>query len=118
MPHSAGESGTIRVRFAPHLRTMTEAVAFEGAGDSGRENGPTIYEGKGAVFSGGRRITGWKQDGAVWVAKEVSAFEQLWVNGRRAIRARTPNATESAAGAINSACFSAKSQVGSETFPA
>lgn len=50
------------------------------------------------VFNGGRRIAGWQRgaDG-VWTAKvnEVAAgrwyFEQLWVNGHRAIRARSPN---------------------------
>ncbi|MEI2722492.1 MAG: right-handed parallel beta-helix repeat-containing protein [Verrucomicrobiota bacterium] len=50
------------------------------------------------VFNGGRRIAGWQRgtDG-VWTAtvSEVAAgrwyFEQLWVNGHRATRARTPN---------------------------
>jgi hypothetical protein len=50
------------------------------------------------VFTGGRRIAGWQRgaDG-VWTANvsEVAAgrwyFEQLWVNGRRATRARSPN---------------------------
>lgn len=51
------------------------------------------------VFSGGRRITGWQQaEGGLWKADlpEVRAgnwyFEQLWVNGVRATRARSPNA--------------------------
>ena len=50
------------------------------------------------VFSAGRAITGWKKsDGALWVADIPEArdgkwrFEQLWVNGQRATRARTPN---------------------------
>lgn len=53
------------------------------------------------VLSGGRRITGWKQterDGKkLWVAEipEVGAgkwfFRELWVNHRRAVRARYPN---------------------------
>jgi len=50
------------------------------------------------VFSGGRLIGGWTRgsDG-VWQTRipDVAAgkwyFEQLWVNGRRATRARTPN---------------------------
>ncbi|MHC4743578.1 MAG: right-handed parallel beta-helix repeat-containing protein [Planctomycetota bacterium] len=51
-----------------------------------------------AVFSGGRRITGFKEgkDG-VWEVKVPDLgtgewyFEQLFVNGERAVRARTPN---------------------------
>lgn len=52
---------------------------------------------QGAVMSGGLKISGWKQgDDGLWFA-EVDAtkmygfrFEQMYVNGRRAIRARTP----------------------------
>lgn len=50
------------------------------------------------VISGGRPITGWRQaDGGVWTTRIPEAatgewrFEQLFVNGRRAVRARTPN---------------------------
>jgi hypothetical protein len=53
--------------------------------------------GASPIFSGGERITGWKQRDGLWVASvtEVKsggrAFEQLWINGRRATRARHPN---------------------------
>jgi len=53
--------------------------------------------GASPVFSGGERITGWKERDGLWVASipEVKAgkraFEQLWINGRRATRARHPN---------------------------
>ena len=45
------------------------------------------------VLSGGARITGWtaRPDG-VWCAKAPFFFESLFVNGRRAVRAREPNA--------------------------
>ncbi len=50
------------------------------------------------VFTGGRRITGWQQGpNGAWTVNvpEVAAgrwyFEQLWVNGHRATRARSPN---------------------------
>jgi hypothetical protein len=53
------------------------------------------------LLSGGRRITGWKQIERVgkkmWAAEvpEVRTgswfFHELWVNGRRAVRARYPN---------------------------
>ncbi len=60
----------------------------------------TIEAAPGAhpILSAGRRITGWHVGpGGVWSAQvpDVAAgkwyFEQLWVNGKRAVRARTPN---------------------------
>jgi hypothetical protein len=79
---------------------MTAPVVFA-PGDSGTEECPVTYEaapGAKPIFSGGRVITGFKpgKDG-VWTAHvpEVKQgrmyFEQLWVNGRLATRARTPN---------------------------
>jgi len=69
--------------------------------DSGTAAGPVVWRsapGETAVLSGARVITGWQlgDDGA-WFADlpEVKAgrwhFRQLFINGRRAIRARTPN---------------------------
>ncbi|MCU0913379.1 MAG: hypothetical protein MUC88_02315, partial [Planctomycetes bacterium] len=69
--------------------------------DSGTERSSVVYEaapGTRPVFTGGRTITGFAPtpDGA-WKVRvpEVAAgqwyFEQLFVNGRRAVRARTPN---------------------------
>jgi len=71
------------------------------AEDSGTKNCPITYEAGSradAIFSGGRRVIGFKPgfDG-LWTAyiPEVASgklyFEQLWVNGRRAVRAKTPN---------------------------
>lgn len=68
--------------------------------DGGTATAPITYEaaeGAVPVFSGGQQIRGWRQDGDVWtvelddVASGVWYFEQLWINGRRAVRARTPN---------------------------
>ncbi len=69
--------------------------------DSGTPTCPISYEaapGAKPCFSGGRPITGFKKgEDGVWTAHlpEVAAgnwyFEQLWVNGRRAVRARSPN---------------------------
>jgi len=69
--------------------------------DSGSRRFPISYEaapGARPIFSGGRVITGFTQSAdGLWTAKvpEVAAgkwyFEQLFVNGRRATRARTPN---------------------------
>lgn len=61
----------------------------------------SAYEGETPIFSGGRRIVGWQQGKwngkIVWSAEipEVRegrwSFRQLFVNGRRATRARHPN---------------------------
>ena len=69
--------------------------------DSGTETSPLIIrseDGARALFRGGIRVTGWEKAGPnLWkafipqVAFYDSYFEQLYVNGRRAIRARTPN---------------------------
>ncbi len=55
-------------------------------------------EGETAVISGGRRISGWKeQKNGTWtvmlppVKAGQWSFRNLWVNGRRATRARHPN---------------------------
>ena len=69
--------------------------------DSGRERGTVTYAaypGERPVLSGGQRITGFQVDAAgLWTTKVPELrgrpwrFEQLYVNGRRAVRARTPN---------------------------
>ncbi|MBN1443880.1 MAG: right-handed parallel beta-helix repeat-containing protein, partial [Planctomycetes bacterium] len=69
--------------------------------DSGTESAPIVYEaaaGARPVFTGGRRIRGFRPaGGGLWSARipEVAAgewmFEQLWIDGRRAVRARSPN---------------------------
>lgn len=69
--------------------------------DGGPENAPLIIrseEGKKVIFRGGVPITGWETvNDKLWrafvpqVAWYDSYFEQLYVNNRRAMRARTPN---------------------------
>ncbi|MBM3500564.1 MAG: right-handed parallel beta-helix repeat-containing protein [Armatimonadetes bacterium] len=69
--------------------------------DSGSAKTPTVFAafpGERPIVSGGRRIEGWRKgEGEMWVAAipEVARggwyFRQLFVNGRRATRARTPN---------------------------
>jgi hypothetical protein len=50
------------------------------------------YPGERPILSGGRRITGWqKGKGALWTAPAPFTFRQMFVSGRRAQRARTPN---------------------------
>ncbi len=70
-------------------------------GDGGSVNAPLIIrgeEGKKVIFRGGVPVTGWETvNDRLWrsfvpqVAWYDSYFEQLYVNGRRAIRARTPD---------------------------
>ena len=62
---------------------------------------PMVFEGDGGekpVISGGIRLTGWERTKEGWWRCRVPqagvykwCFEQLYVNGRRAVRARTPN---------------------------
>ena len=90
----------VRVVFADGAYPITAAVTFTPA-DSGTASSPTTFEaapGALPVIEGGRRIHGFQvgSDGRwVTVIPEVRAgkwmFEQLFVNGRRATRARTPN---------------------------
>ena len=65
--------------------------------DSGTKESPTIIRSVGdekVVLSGGICINGWKKQGKVWVADvpEFNGrpldFRQLWVNGKKAVRAR------------------------------
>ncbi len=80
--------------------------------DSGTETSPTLVEaapGERPVLSGGIPVTGWQKAteripglpsaarGKVWVAEapvvggRILEFRQLWVNERKAVRARQPN---------------------------
>jgi hypothetical protein len=63
--------------------------------DSGNDNYSVIYAaypGEKVVISGGVGINNWKKHGnGIYKAKVALDFRQLYVNGQRAIRARTPN---------------------------
>lgn len=49
------------------------------------------YPGETAIISGGKRITGWTQEGDKWKAPSQGInTRQLYVSGKRAVRARTP----------------------------
>lgn len=73
---------------------LTSTLAF------GKEDSQIAFEAAPdatPVFTGGKTITGWKQaEGGLWKATLPEAdkawkFEQLWINGRRATLARSPN---------------------------
>jgi hypothetical protein len=96
----AGVTGPIRVLIHSGNYRITGPLAL-GPEDGGSAAAPITYEavepGK-AIFDGGRLIKGWSRgpDG-MWSApiprhsSDTWRFEQMWVNGRRAVRARTPN---------------------------
>jgi hypothetical protein len=58
------------------------------------DSGTRIVGGEGVILSGGVQITGWRKKGRLWVADvplwngRPLEFRQLWVNGRKAVRAR------------------------------
>ncbi|BCM90704.1 hypothetical protein IAD21_02564 [Abditibacteriota bacterium] len=90
----------IHVVVAQGSYVITQPLVFEPQ-DSGTAQTPISYEAASnahPVIDGGRTVTGWKRgvDG-IWTTQipDVKAgqwyFEQLWVNGKRAPRARTPN---------------------------
>ncbi len=65
--------------------------------DSGTKESPTIIRSVGdekVILSGGISINGWKKQRKVWVADvpvfngRPLDFRQLWVNGKKAVRAR------------------------------
>lgn len=97
---ATGASGPLTVIFKGGTYRLTEPLIFTGR-DSGTAQTPVIYAaapGEKPVFSGGTPVTGWKKgEGNLWVCDIPAVksgqwyFNQLFVNGKRAVRARTPN---------------------------
>jgi len=97
---AAGKAGPVRVVAADGTYRFAEPLVLTPE-DGGSAEAPVRYEaapGAKPVFSGGRVISGFKPVGqGVWAAQvpEVAAgkwyFEQLFVDGKRAVRAREPN---------------------------
>jgi len=86
----------VKVVFADGEYALAEPVAF-GAEDSGTAEAPVTYaaaDGAKPVFCGGKRLPPFEAgaDG-VWRTRVDPSFrfEQLYINGRRATRARSPN---------------------------
>ena len=97
---AAGDKGAWTIRVKEGVYTLKDTLVFTPT-DSGTKDAPVTWIGEGerTVLAGGERLTGWKDvGGGVWSAPIPRApdgkptyFEQLWVNGRRADRARLPN---------------------------
>jgi hypothetical protein len=82
------------------MYSIAEPLRFTPA-DSGTATAPIIYAaypGETPVISGGKEISGWQPGpGGLWIADipavraGTQPFDQLFVYGRRAVRARAPN---------------------------
>ncbi|RAV17768.1 right-handed parallel beta-helix repeat-containing protein [Paenibacillus contaminans] len=96
-----GLSGPATVYIRGGTYTLAEPLLFT-ADDSGTASAPityAAYPGEKPVISGGKKISGFTEAGnGMWMAEVPEAasgelyFEQLWVNGKWAVRAKTPNA--------------------------
>lgn len=93
--YSASE-GDIVIELHGGTYYLAAPVRFEAA-DSGREGREVVYRnapGTEVVLSGGRTVGPWTREAEDLYRAEVGRdidFRQLWVDGRRAVRARTPN---------------------------
>jgi parallel beta-helix repeat protein len=97
---AAGLQGNVTVLLRAGGFELDEPLVF-GPEDSGTERHSITYAafpGERPVLSGGRKLTGWKRgEGNLWTLEVPGAksgkgiLRQLFVNGRRATRARTPN---------------------------
>lgn len=105
---SISDGATIVLRGGTYELTNPVWLRVE---DAGTATSPTVIEsanGEHAILSGGRRITGWTRadvlpglpdiaKGKVWMTNapiiggKPVQFRELWVSGRKATRARTPN---------------------------
>ncbi len=91
------EAFTVLVRAGTYIMTEPFVLTPE---DSGSPEAPVVYAaqpGERPIFSGGRKIDGWRQgEKGVWTAEVPGVrdgrwyFRQLFVRGARAQRARTP----------------------------
>ncbi|MCC7493266.1 MAG: right-handed parallel beta-helix repeat-containing protein [Fimbriimonadaceae bacterium] len=100
LPHARdqlrGIAGPRRLLLRGGTYALTARLELTPA-DSGRAEAPVEWAaapGERVVISGGRRLTGWqRQPDGRWTTSVPAGtvFHTLWVDGRRAVRARTPN---------------------------
>jgi len=83
-----GQAESVTIHLSKGIYTLYEPLRLHP-----EDSGLTI-EGDEAVISGGMNLTAWKKQGKLWVADvpmfngRPVDFRQLWVNGRKAVRAR------------------------------
>jgi hypothetical protein len=96
---AAGTAGPVTVRVRGGTYRMARPFVLEPQ-DSGTAEAPVVYAaapGERPVFSGGRVLGGFRQNGPLWECDVPEAkagslyFRQLFVNGARRPRARSPN---------------------------
>ncbi|MCM2373650.1 right-handed parallel beta-helix repeat-containing protein [Aporhodopirellula aestuarii] len=103
---AAKRERAVTVHLRPGHYRLDQTLVFTPADSGFSARHPVRYVGDSdgdVVLSGGRKIFDWQRDPdhpGLWrtrveVPKEAGnddwRFEQMWVNGRRAVRARTPN---------------------------
>jgi len=88
----------VQVTFCKGVYPIRGTIRFtaEDSGASAEQPVRYVAQDGGTILSGGDRIEEWRPDAehaGVWKARVDPQwqFEQLWVNGHRGIRARTPN---------------------------
>ena len=89
---------TINVNIKGGMYRFTEPLTLNSS-DSGAEGAPVVYQaavGENVIISGAEKVGGWTLHDAVlniWKANVATASmpRQLYVNGERAMRARTPD---------------------------
>ena len=97
----AGDAGAWTVRVKTGVYPLSEPLVFAPE-DSGTADAPVTYlgEGGGTQVIGGQAVRGWQTTAEGFWSAEIprgadgapAYFESLYVNGRRAVRARHPNA--------------------------
>ncbi|MCX5759434.1 MAG: right-handed parallel beta-helix repeat-containing protein, partial [Candidatus Hydrogenedentes bacterium] len=94
---NANARATIQIRAGVYR--LPQPFSLESQ-DTGKAGVPVTYEAypnEKPVISGGKVITGWKKEGALWVVSlpEVQTsdwrFNSFWVDGERRSMSRTPN---------------------------
>lgn len=85
----------IRVILMEGTYFLSKTLVFDEL-NGGNQNSSLTYEGmpgKEIVFSGGQKVSGWKELNGLWQLEvpDIESIEQLYVNGGRAVRARIPN---------------------------
>ncbi len=94
---STGFKGRVTVVIAPGVYVLSEPWRID-PGVSGTESGPTVFRAAqpGKVFiRGGRAWSAWRQRGdGLWELRvpDRTEVQQLFINGGRRTRARSPNA--------------------------
>lgn len=95
----SGDDGPHVVRLGVGTFELSGPLTFAPE-DSGTADKPVVYIGEGSqtVISGGMTLGGWRDAGnGTWSVElpkidgRTLYFEQLFVNGRRAVRSRHPN---------------------------